>query len=71
VDIKKGLTAPRAGGVIHSDFETHFIKAEVINWQDLINKGGYAKAREDGLIRTEGKEYIVQDGDVIEIKHNA
>ncbi|HPR91550.1 MAG TPA: redox-regulated ATPase YchF, partial [Candidatus Paceibacterota bacterium] len=50
--LKKGLTAPKAGGVIHSDFETHFIKAEVINWQELINKGGYAKAREDGLIRT-------------------
>lgn len=69
--LKKGLTAPKAGGVIHSDFETHFIKAEVINWQELINKGGYAKAREDGLIRTEGKDYVVQDGDVIEIKHNA
>jgi len=69
--LKKGLTAPKAGGVIHSDFETHFIRAEVINWQDLINKGGYAKAREDGIIRTEGKEYIIQDGDVIEIKHNA
>jgi len=69
--LKKGLTAPKAGGVIHSDFETHFIRAEVINWQDLINKGGYAKAREDGIIRTEGKEYVIQDGDVIEIKHNA
>ena len=69
--LKKGLTALKAGGVIHSDFETHFIRAEVINWQDLVNKGGYVKAREDGIIRTEGKEYIVQDGDVIEIKHNA
>lgn len=69
--LKKGLTAPKAGGVIHSDFETHFIRAEVINWQDLINKGSYAKAREDGLIRTEGKDYVIQDGDVIEIKHNA
>jgi len=69
--LKKGLTAPKAGGVIHSDFENHFIRAEVINWQDLINKGGYAKAREDGIIRTEGKEYVIQDGDVIEIKHNA
>jgi len=69
--LKKGLAAPKAGGVIHSDFESHFIKADVINWQNLLDKGGYAKAREEGLIRTEGKEYIIQDGDVIEIKHNA
>jgi len=69
--LKKGLTAPKAGGVIHSDFESHFIKADVINWQELLNKGGYAKAREEGRIRTEGKEYVIQDGDVIEIKHNA
>ncbi|MCX6764724.1 MAG: redox-regulated ATPase YchF [Candidatus Nealsonbacteria bacterium] len=69
--IKKGQKAPQAGGEIHSDFETHFIKAEVINWQDLLDAGGFARAREKGLIRTEGKEYVVQDGDVIEIKHNA
>jgi len=69
--IKKGTKAPQAGGVIHSDFERAFIKAEVINWKDLINAGGFAQAREKGLIRTEGKNYIVQDGDVIEIKHNA
>jgi hypothetical protein len=69
--IKKGQKAPQAGGVIHSDFESHFIKADVINWQDLVNEGGFAKAREKGLIRTEGREYVVQDGDVIEIKHNA
>jgi len=66
--IKKGATAPQAGGVIHSDFEEFFIKAEVINWQDLLNTGSFAKAREKGLIRTEGKDYIVRDGDVIEIK---
>ncbi len=69
--IKKGSTAPQAGGVIHSDFESHFIKAEVINWEALLSAGGFAQAREKGLIRTEGKEYIVQDGDVIEIKSNA
>lgn len=69
--IKKGQTAPEAAGQIHSDFQAHFIKAEVINWQELLNEGSFAKAREKGLIRTEGKEYIVQDGDVIEIKHNA
>ena len=67
--IKRGEKAPQAGGVIHSDFEKNFIKAEVINWNDLVEAGGYGKARERGLIRTEGKEYIVQDGDVIEIKH--
>lgn len=69
--IKKGEKAPRAGGAIHSDFETHFIKAEVINWKDLMETGGFVKAREKGLVRTEGKEYVVQDGDVIEIKHSA
>lgn len=69
--IKRGQRAPQAGGEIHSDFETNFIKAEVINWRDLLDVGSFAKAREKGLIRTEGKEYIVQDGDVIEIKHNA
>ena len=69
--VKNGCKAPQAGGVIHSDFEAHFIKAEVINWEDLVETGGYGKAREKGLVRTEGKEYIVQDGDVIEIKHNA
>jgi len=66
--IKKGSTAPQAGGVIHSDFERYFIKAEVISCDELLESGGLLKAREKGLIRTEGKDYIVQDGDVIEIK---
>lgn len=69
--LKKGQKAPQAGGAIHSDFESHFIKAEVINWRDLLTAGGFSKAREKGLIRTEGKEYVVRDGDVIEIKHSA
>jgi len=69
--LKEGSSAPQAGGVIHSDFEEHFIKAEVINWQKLTNSGGFSQAREKGLIRVEGKEYIMQDGDVIEIKSNA
>ncbi|MCX6758917.1 MAG: redox-regulated ATPase YchF, partial [Candidatus Nealsonbacteria bacterium] len=69
--LKKGSTAPQAGGAIHTDFEKKFIRAEVINWQDLLNAGGFSQAREKALIRTEGKEYIVQDGDVIEIKANA
>ncbi len=66
--LKDGGKAPQAGGVIHSDFEKYFIKAEVINWQRLILAGGFAKAREEGLIRTEGKNYLMKDGDVIEIK---
>ncbi|TSC95532.1 MAG: GTP-binding protein YchF [Parcubacteria group bacterium Athens1014_10] len=69
--IKKGERAPQAGGAIHTDFEKNFIRAEVINWQDLISAGGFAQAKEKGLIRTEGKEYIIQDGDVVEIKHGA
>ncbi|MBI3458953.1 redox-regulated ATPase YchF [Candidatus Azambacteria bacterium] len=63
-----GSTAPQAGAAIHSDFEEKFIKADVINWQDLINSGSTKSARLAGLIRTEGKKYIVQDGDVIEFK---
>ncbi len=67
--IKKGDTAPRAGAAIHSDFEQKFVKAEVIFFEELLKAGSYAKARETGLIRTEGKEYIVKDGDVVEFKH--
>jgi len=66
--IHKGDKAPQAGGAIHTDFEETFIRAEVINWEKLIESGGFAHAREKGLIRTEGKEYVVADGDVIEIK---
>lgn len=66
--IKEGSTAPEAGMAIHSDFKDKFIKADVINWQDLLGAGSYSAAREKGLIRTEGKEYIVKDGDVIEFK---
>ena len=67
--VPSGASAPKAGAAIHSDFETKFIRAEVINWQKLLDAGSFAKARERGLIRTEGKEYIVQDGDVIEFLH--
>lgn len=67
--IHKGDLASQAAGVIHSDFEQKFVKAEVIFWQDLINDGGYGRARELGHIRTEGREYVVKDGDVIEFKH--
>lgn len=64
--IKKGSTAPVAGMAIHTDFKEKFIRAEVINWKDLIDSGSYANARAKGLVRTEGKEYIVKDGDVVE-----
>ena len=66
--IKKGSTAPVAGLAIHTDFQNKFIKAEVINWQDLVQAGSYGTAREKGLVRTEGKDYVVHDGDVIEFK---
>ena len=56
------------GSTIHSDFQEKFIRAEVINWQNLLDTGSWAAAREKGLLRTEGKEYIVKDGDVIEFK---
>jgi len=67
--IKKGDSAPRAGSAIHTDFENKFVKAEVVFWENLIVAGGYPKAREQGKLRTEGKEYVVKDGDVIEFKH--
>ena len=66
--IKKGSTAPRAAAAIHTDFESKFIRAEVVACTDLIRSGSYAIAKEKGLLRTEGKEYIVKDGDVIEFK---
>lgn len=67
--IQRGTKAPEAAGVIHTDFEKKFIRAEVVNWQKLLEAGSWAKAREKGLLRLEGKEYAVQDGDVIVIRH--
>ena len=66
--IKKGWTAPMAGTAIHNDFKDKFIRAEVIFWNDLIESGSFGSAREKGLLRTEGKEYIVKDGDVMEFR---
>lgn len=66
--IEKGSTAPVAGQAIHTDFKDKFIRAEVIAWDKLLEAGSYAAAREKGLLRTEGKEYIVKDGDVIEFR---
>lgn len=62
--IKVGTKAPQAAGVIHTDFEHGFIRAEIVSWSDLVESGGEAKAREKGLIRLEGKDYIMNDGDV-------
>lgn len=66
--IKKNSTAPVAGTAIHTDFQEKFIRAEVIHWDRLLEAGSWSKARDLGTLRTEGKEYIVQDGDVIEFK---
>ena len=66
--IQKGSTAPIAGTAIHTDFKDKFIRAEVVYWRDLLDAGSYAEARAKGKVRTEGKEYIVKDGDVIEFK---
>ncbi|MDD5382675.1 MAG: YchF family ATPase [Candidatus Margulisbacteria bacterium] len=66
--IKQGAKAPQAAGKIHSDMEKGFIAAEVTHYQDLINIGSYAKLKEKGLLHTEGKNYVVQDGDLILVK---
>ena len=66
--IKAGFAAPEAGAVIHTDFKEKFIRAEVINWKKLLECGSWAAARNKGLLRIEGKGYIVCDGDVIEFK---
>lgn len=66
--IQRGWTAPLAGTAIHTDFKDKFVRAEVIEWEKLLEAGSYAAAREKGWVRTEGKEYVVKDGDVIEFK---
>ena len=68
--IKNGTKAPQAAGKIHTDFEAGFIRAEIINWQDLLNCGGETGAKEKGLMRIEGKDYIFQDGDVAYFRFN-
>lgn len=67
--IEKGTKAPQAAGVIHTDFEKKFIRAEAINWQRLLDAGSWVAAKQKGWIRSEGKDYLVQDGDVLEIRH--
>lgn len=65
-----GTTAPKAAGKIHSDMERGFIRAEVINWEDLVNIGSFARAREQGRVRVEGRDYQIQDGDVVLFRFN-
>jgi len=68
--IRAGDKAPAAAGVIHSDFERGFIAAQTVAFTDLVSLGSEAKAREAGKLRVEGKEYVVQDGDVLEFRFN-
>lgn len=68
--IKKGSKAPQAAGKIHTDFEKGFIKAETVSFDDLISAGSYQKAKEKGLVRIEGKDYVVQDGDIMLFRFN-
>ena len=68
--IVNGTKAPQAAGKIHTDFEKGFIKAEVVSYEDLVSLGNYNLAREKGLVRIEGKEYVVKDGDVVYFRFN-
>ena len=70
MDNKKGTKAPQAAGKIHSDIERGFIKADVVSYNDLIREGSMVAAKEKGLVRSEGKEYIMQDGDIVLFKFN-
>jgi ribosome-binding ATPase YchF (GTP1/OBG family) len=67
--IKRGAKAPEAAGAIHTDFEKKFIRAEVIFWEKLVQAGGWNQAKQKGWLRLEGKDYVVQDGDVMVIRH--
>ena len=68
--IESGMTAPQAAGAIHSDIERGFIKADVVKWEDLLKAGGFAAAKEKAQVRLEGKDYVVQDGDVMLFRHS-
>ena len=67
--LRRGLTAWDAAGEVHTEIQAGFVRAEVIGWRELVEAGGYGEARERGLIRTEGREYVVRDGDAITIRH--
>ncbi len=66
--LRQGLTAWHAAGEIHTDIQKGFVRAEAIGWKDLVDAGGYAGARDRGLLRLEGRDYAMQDGDVITVK---
>ncbi len=68
--IQKGARAPEAAGRIHTDLQEGFIRAEIINWKDFVDQSGEQKAKDKGLVKTEGKDYIVQDGDICHFLHN-
>jgi len=68
--IRKGATAPEAAGVIHTDFQKGFIKAEIVSFDDLVDAGSMAAAKAAGKVRMEGKDYVMQDGDVVEFRFN-
>jgi ribosome-binding ATPase YchF (GTP1/OBG family) len=68
--VRRGSSAPQAAGVIHTDFEKGFIRAEVVSYEDFIQYGGEASAKDAGKFRLEGKEYIVGDGDVMHFRFN-
>ncbi len=68
--IVQGSTAPQAAGKIHTDFEKGFIRAEIVSYDDLVKCGSKQAAKEKGLVRLEGKDYIMQDGDVVEFRFN-
>jgi GTP-binding protein YchF len=69
-EIRKGATAPEAAGAIHTDFQRGFIKAEIVSYEDLVATGSMAEARAKGLVRMEGKDYVMRDGDVVEFRFN-
>ena len=69
--IKRGTKAPQAAGVIHSDFERGFIRAQTISYKDYVELGGEVAAKEAGKARDEGKDYVVEDGDIMLFKHNS
>ena len=68
--VKTGSKAPKAAGVIHTDFEKGFIRAEVTSYKDFVDAGSYAVARERGVTRLEGKDYVIQDGDIVHFRFN-
>jgi ribosome-binding ATPase YchF (GTP1/OBG family) len=68
--IPEQTKAPKAAGVIHSDIERGFIRAEIVSYSDLVKVGTYAAARDQGLMRLEGKEYVMQEGDIVNFRFN-